>query len=408
MTRRVVVTAMGAVSPLGGSVAELWHGLVAGCSGIRPISHFDAGSFRVTATGEARTVPLDPGGCACRAVDLLAVAAAEAGAQGRLAALPAGARVGVFASRIVEWPGVEELASWARARAGGASPAASPRLVQDRLGLPPVVLTGLLGLGGRPGTGEAIETACATGAMVVGEAFRAVRAGDLDIGIAAAASSWTNPVAIGVYQALNVLADGTGDPARASRPFDAMRTGFVMAEAAGVLVLETEEHARARGLEPLAVVAGYGVTTSAYRLSDMPPDGEPQARAMALALGDAGRTPADVDMVNAHGTATYQNDRAETLAIRRLLGARGDAVPVTANKSMIGHTVAAAGLVETIATVLSVREGVVPPTINLEHPDPECDLDYVPGRARRLPVALALNNSFGFGGQNCALAIEGV
>jgi 3-oxoacyl-[acyl-carrier-protein] synthase II len=242
--------------------------------------------------------------------------------------------------------------------------------------------------------------------VAVGEAYRQVRAGVLDVGVAAGASSWTNLLGLLAYHKLTALSTEGRVPAAASRPFDLRRSGFVMAEGAAVVVLERLEHARGRGARPLAEVTGYGASASAYRITDLPPDGAPQHLAMQLALRDAGRDAGEVDYVNAHGTSTYQNDLVETRALRRLLGKRCYDVPVSSNKSMTGHTITAAGALEAIATVCTLRDGVLPPTINLTEPDPECDLDYVPGVARRRPVRVALSNSFGFGGQNCALVVE--
>jgi 3-oxoacyl-[acyl-carrier-protein] synthase II len=404
---RVVVTGLGAVSPLGLTAAALWRGLVEGRSGLGFATSFDVTHFPVKVTGEVAALPAAP--AASRTHQLLARAAREAAAHAGLATLPASTRWGTFCARSFDWPDARALV---RARRAGTAPTVPPgrtaagAFASYRFGAAAPKLAAVLGVPGAPRVTRVIDAACASGGMAVGEAFRQVRDGVLEVGVAAGASSWTNLLGLLAYSKLTALSPEARVPSQASRPFDARRSGFVMAEGAGVVVLERLEHALARGAAPLAEVTGYGASVSAFRITDLPPEGAPQSLAMQLALRDAGRSSGEVDYVNAHGTSTYQNDLVETRALRRLLGKRCYEVPVSSNKSMIGHTITAAGALEAIATVCTVRAGLLPPTINLTEPDPECDLDYVPLVARRHPVRVALSNSFGFGGQNCALVVE--
>lgn len=410
MTRqRVVVTGLGAVSPLGMNTGELWQGLAAGRSGIKFISSFDPTYFPVKVAGEVTGFPYDPASKLPRTYQLLRLAAQEAAGQSNLDDLPADSRCGVFTGRSIDWPTPGELVAAYSKEIGqsGATPRLSPeQFASYRFGAGSPLLGQILGLSGRLEVTQVLDGACATGGMVVGEAFRHIRAGQVDLAVAAASSSWTNLAGITAYHNLKALSTEATNPGQASRPFDIRRSGFVMAEGAAVLVLESLEHALRRGRQPLAEVTGYGMTTSAYRITDLPPEGLPQYQAMDRALADAGRQPEEVDYINAHGTSTYQNDLVETRAIHRLLGRRSHLVPVSSNKSMTGHTITTAGALEAIATVFTLNQRLIPPTINQSEPDPECDLDYVPNIARQQDVRVALSNSFGFGGQNCALVLE--
>ena len=246
-----------------------------------------------------------------------------------------------------------------------------------------------------------VSTACATGASAIGTAMGLLKGGRADVILAGGAESTITPVVVDSYASMRVLSTRNDDPKAASRPFDAHRDGFVIGEGAGVLVLETMEHARARGAEPLAVVKGSGMTSDAFNVALPEPNGRWAAAAMEEALRDAGLSPEDIDYVNAHGTSTKVNDATETLAIKGVFGDRQ--VPVSSNKSMIGHTLGAAGAIEAAATVLSVYHQVAPPTINYHTKDPECDLDVVPNEARDMKIDAAMSNAFGFGGQNAVL-----
>jgi 3-oxoacyl-[acyl-carrier-protein] synthase II len=269
----------------------------------------------------------------------------------------------------------------------------------------PNLAAGTLGiLHNAQGCNVTVATACTSGTQAIGEALHALQRGDADVMITGGADAMINPTGILGFHLLGALSCRNDDPARASRPFDAGRDGFVIGEGAGALILEREEFARARGAVIRGRVIGYASACDAYRMTDERPDGAGAVRTMRGALRSAGLAPDDVDYINAHGTGTRMNDRLETLAIRTVFGAA--APPVSSTKSMVGHMLAGAGAIEAIATLIGLVEGWLPPTINYETPDPDCDLDYVPGHARPARVNLALSNSFGFGGQNACLALQ--
>jgi 3-oxoacyl-[acyl-carrier-protein] synthase II len=251
-----------------------------------------------------------------------------------------------------------------------------------------------------------VVTACASGANAIGEAMRLIRQGDADVVIAGGAEAAILPVAVAAFNAMGAISTRNEEPERASRPFDRTRDGFVMGEGAGILILEGLEHAQARGARVYAEVVGYGTSADAYHITAPPENGEGAALAMRRALADAGLSPRDIDYINAHGTSTPLNDRSETQAIKAVFGEAAYNVPISSTKSMIGHLLGAAGAVEAIVCIRAITDGVIPPTINYEHPDPECDLDYVPNGARRKPVRAAMSNSFGFGGHNACLIFQ--
>jgi len=259
---------------------------------------------------------------------------------------------------------------------------------------------------GARGPNNTIVTACSASTQAIGEAARIIERGDADVMIAGGADSRIDPLSLVAYTLLGAVTQADRDPAALSRPFDRGRDGFVLGEGAACLVLESEEHAKARGATIFAEIAGYASTFDGEGVTRPAADGKQAARAMDLALADAKMTPADIDYISAHGTATLLNDRMETTAIKRSFGDRAKQVPVSSIKSMIGHLIGAAGALEAAVGVLAIRDGMVPPTINLDEPDPECDLDYVPNEAREVGVGAVLSNSFGFGGQNAALVIR--
>jgi 3-oxoacyl-[acyl-carrier-protein] synthase II len=261
---------------------------------------------------------------------------------------------------------------------------------------------------GAKGPNLAMATACATSAHALGEAGEIIRRGDADVMIAGGAEAAVSPLALGGFCALRALSRRNDEPERASRPFDRDRDGFVMAEGAGVVILEEFERARRRGARVYGELLGYGATADAYHITDPCPDGDGMARAMEAALGDARVSPDEVDYVNAHGTATVVGDAAETRALKRVFGDRAARVPVSSTKSVTGHLLGAAGAVEAIACLCAMRDGVAPPTANLENPDPECDLDYLPNQPRELSIRTAMSNSFGFGGHNATLVLRAV
>jgi 3-oxoacyl-[acyl-carrier-protein] synthase II len=259
---------------------------------------------------------------------------------------------------------------------------------------------------GLKGPNLAIVTACTTSTHSIGIAARCIQYGDADVMVAGGAEAAFTPLGLGSFCQARALSTRNDEPARASRPWDRDRDGFVMAEGAGAVVLEDYEHARARGARIYAEFAGFGMSGDAFHITAPPEDGEGARLAMVAALRDAGATPEDIQYINAHATSTELGDRAETVAIKRAFGDHSRRVAVSSTKSMTGHLLGAAGVVEAIFTVLAIRDGVLPPTINLENPDPDCDLDFVPGSARRAPVRMALSNSFGFGGTNGSLVFR--
>jgi 3-oxoacyl-[acyl-carrier-protein] synthase II len=249
-------------------------------------------------------------------------------------------------------------------------------------------------------------TACAASTQAIGQATEILRRGDADVMIAGGAHSMIHPFGVTGFNRLTALSTANADPPRASRPFDAHRGGFVLGEGAGMVILETLDHASARSANILAEVAGFGSTADAFRITDQDPDALGAINAMRAALADASLSPADISYINAHGTGTRENDGNETLAIKKVFGPHAPNIPISSIKSMIGHLIAAAGAVELITCVLAIRDQILPPTINLQYPDPECDLDYVPNQARKAEVHVALSNSFGFGGQNDSIIVK--
>jgi 3-oxoacyl-[acyl-carrier-protein] synthase II len=408
-TRRVVITGCGAISPLGMTADALWEGLVQGRSGIDAIRAFDAREFPVKVAGEVKELPPEHAQLP-RTFAFAYSAAEEAAKQAKVAALSPDDRCGVFCGVTIDYPDIADVLRAYRGDKRQPTPAGPAGLLGSwRLRTEAIasLVARQLGIASRTRIAQVIDDACASGGTMIGEAFRKLRRGEIDVAVALGATAVVDFVGISIFHKLGALSTQP-EPHNASRPFDAQRTGFVMAEGGGAVILESLEHARARGVEPLAEVTGFGATTSAYRISDMPPDGVPQQLAMKLALLDARRTPEEIDYISAHGTATKKNDSAETRAIKDLFGARAKGVPISSIKSMIGHTVTAAGMLEAISCIYVIRHGILPPTINLRNGDPECDLDYVPNVARAHRTRVALSNSFGLGGINSALVIEAV
>ena len=410
---RVVVTGIGVVSPVGNGRETFWRNLTAGTSGLGPITLFDASAFPVRIGGEVKGLDLADLGRrfpeAARERDRkvwLGLAAAEealadAGFTNgdlRQAALHVGVGLEVFFLEDVTAAATEADMGRALARSilqdAGREPLQTPL---DRLGQ---VLGDHYGIFGGRYTNC---SACAAGAQVIGEALRDLQEGNCAVALAGAADSMLNPLGVGGFSLLRVLSTENDRPQTACRPFDASREGTVLGEGSAFLVLETLDHARARGAAIYAEVLGYGASMDAFRVSDPEPSGRGAVLAMTKALADAGLRPEDVDCVNAHGTGTPKNDAVETAAVKEVLGERARRIPVHAVKSMTGHMIAASGAVEATAAVLTLRTGTVPPTINLRTPDPECDLDYVADGPRPFDGRTVLANSFGFGGQNAAL-----
>jgi len=407
MKRRVVVTGVGSVSPLGLNATTHWQNISAGKSAVRPLTMFDTTHFPIKVIADIPQFPFAEQSELSRTQQMLRIASQEAADQAQLHVLSEQSRCGIYCALTGDWPQMSRLfqayadpLAWQHC-----TPATLPGFAQRQIGITAALLGHWLSLTSSVRAARVLDGACASGSETVGEAFRQVRHGQVDIALAAGACCWINVIGLIIYKTFGTLTTEE-NPAEASCPFDIQRKGFVMAEGAAALVLEDLEHALRRGVLPLAEVTGYGATTSAYRATDMPEDGVALSRGMQLALLDAGRRSEEVDYINAHGTGTRQNDLVETLAIRQVFGQRAWDIPISSNKSMTGHSITAAGVLEAVTTVKTVQEDLIPPTINLHHPDPACDLDYVPAHARRQTVHVALSNSFGFGGLNSTVVIE--
>jgi 3-oxoacyl-[acyl-carrier-protein] synthase II len=404
--RRVVITGMGVVSPVGIGLDAFWSALVRGESGVGRITRFDAAKFPSQIAAEVRgfdplayiprrdVVRTDP------FIHYALAAAREAVANAKLDIDAQPTRVGVSVGSSMGGIGLFVAAcdTLREEGPGVVSPYAMPGYLPNMAAGWLSMRTGARGPIGCP------ATACAAGAQAIGDALRAIQRGEADAMLAGGTDALIQPVVVACFSALRALSVRNDDPTAASRPFDRDRDGFVLGEGAGILVLEELEAARARGAHIHAELAGYGHTADAHHATAPSTDGP--ARAMAQALRDAGLRPADVDYINAHGTSTPHNDVNESRAIRQVFGAEADRVAVSSTKSMTGHLNGAAGAVEAIATALAIERGVAPPTINYRTPDPECDLDYVPNRARPVPMRAAMSNSFAFGGVNAILVLR--
>ncbi len=422
---RVVITGMGWITPMGHSIDSVWKRLLNGESGISKTTIFDASTFPTTFSAEVKDYNLadfvpDAGehegvGRNTRfALGACAQAWKSAGLNGAKLELD---RVGIYlgsgegsldfeaytAAALSAWQaGSTELDSvkWAEIaheRMNGV------REVEQEPNMPLSHWALLTGARGPAFNGL---TACAASTQAIGEATEILRRGDADVMIGGGAHSMIHPFGVTGFNRLTALSTYNENPVKASRPFDAQRGGFVLGEGAGMVILETLEHAQGRGARILAEIVGYGSTADAFRITDQHPEGEGAVEAMKEALADANLTPLDIHYINAHGTGTKENDGNETNAIRKVFGEHAKNVPVSSIKSMMGHLIAAAGSVEMICCVLAIRDNMLPPTTNMETHDPECDLDYVPNKARAARVDVALSNSFGFGGQNDTIIVK--
>ncbi len=403
---RVVVTGMGAVTPLGLDVASTWQAMIAGRSGVGPITQFDPS--RLTTRIAAEVKNFDPSAVLDRKeqrrndryVQLALVAARQAMDQAGLPARLEGElaeRTGVIVGTGIG--GIRTLADQILLMGEKGPDRMSPFLIPMAIGN---LAAGVIAIFfGPQGPNFSVVSACATGGHSIGEAWETIRRGDADVMLAGGTEATGHESLVAGFAAMRALSTRNDEPERASRPFDADRDGFVIGEGAGVVVLESLAHARARGVEPLAELVGYGATADASHITLPAPGGAGAVRAIRRALEKAGLGADDVTMVNAHATSTPEGDPRELEAIKTLFGERAGQVSVTANKSMIGHTLGAAGAIEAIATVMSVRTGLVPPTINLDDPDPAAQgLDLTPNTVRKREIDVAVSNSFGFGGHN--------
>jgi len=409
--RRVVVTGMGLISPLGNDLATSWEGIVNGRSGIGPIERFDASAYSTRIAGEIRG--FDPGafvsakdarkmdpfihygiGAAFMALDDSGLAITEANAE----------RIGVITgSGIGGIHGIEEQTL--RLAEGG------PRKVSPFY-VPSTIINMLPGqisiIKGLKGPSFSVVSACASSNHAIGVALRTIQSGDAEVMLAGGAELGSSPTAMAGFCSMKAMSTRNDDPARASRPWDKDRDGFVLGDGAGMLVLEEYEHARARGARVYAELIGFGASSDAHHMTAPSENGEGAARCLTAALKDAGINPQDVDYLNAHGTSTPPGDVAETLAIKHALGAHANKVMVSSTKSMTGHLLGAAGGAEAIFSVLAIHHGIIPPTINLDEPGEGCDLDYVPHTAREKAITVAASNGFGFGGTNGTLVFRKV
>lgn len=408
MKRRVVITGMGAITPLGNSAEDTWAAALRGTCGIGPITRYDASAQRVHLAAEVKDWSAADALGAQESKHLarftqLALAAAREAVEASGLDLDAmdRTRAGVSVSSGIG--GVEETENQqTRCLTRGfdrCSPFYIPMGISNMAAGNIAIAFGLQGMCTCP------VAACAGGSNAVGDAVRHIRDGYAEVMVAGGTEAAITPLSVGGFTTMRALHVGD-DPSCASIPFDARRSGFVMGEGAGMLVLEELEHARARGVGIIAEVAGYGVTCDAHHITSPAPQGEGGARAMAQALDDAGVTPDQVDYINAHGTSTSLNDSCETAAIKTVFGPRAYEIAVSSTKSMTGHLLGAAGAVEAVLCAQVLRDGMVPPTINYRETDPACDLDYVTEGARRMPVRYALSNSLGFGGHNACLLFK--
>jgi len=410
--RRVVITGIGVVSPVGNDLEAFWTSLKGGRSGIGPITAFDTQEFDCKIAGEVRDydptpfyktpkdvrrtdrytqfavgaakMSLDDSGLDLSAIDL------------DRAGVMIGSGVGGLATMETQ---VRQMLTKGPDRT---SPFMIPMMISN-------MASGFISMEhGLRGPNMAIVTACATANHCMGEAWRIIKFGDADVMLTGGSEACVVPVGIAGFTAMRALSLRNNEPERASRPFDKDRDGFVMGEGAGVIILEEYEHAKKRGAKIYCELAGYGLTADAYHMSAPMPEGEGAARCMHMAMKHAKVNPEEVDYINAHGTSTPIGDACETKAVKHAFGDRAKKLAVSSTKSMTGHLLGAAGAVEMAACVMALRDSILPPTINLDHPDPECDLDYVPNKAREQKVKVAISNSFGFGGHNSSVLIKAI
>jgi 3-oxoacyl-[acyl-carrier-protein] synthase II len=409
LKRRVVVTGMGMITPVGLDMETTWEGLINGRSGIGPITQFDDKDIPTQIAGEVRGfepekyIELKEIKKMDRFIHLAIAASRMAVDSSGLEITPKNAeRIGVFVSAgMGGLPAIERVHDAYRDKGyRRITPFFIPMTIINEA-------AGVLSImHGAKGPNMSIVTACATGTHSIGEAFKTIQRGDADVMIAGGTEACVCPLAVGGFNAMKALSTRNDEPARASRPFDAGRDGFIIGEGAGIVILEDLETALGRGAHIHAELTGYGAAGDAYHITSPAPNGDGAARCMAAAVRDAGVSPADLGYINAHGTSTKYGDELETLAIKTVFGKDADRIPVSSTKSMTGHLLGAAGGVEAIVSILAMEREILPPTINLDSPDPECDLDYIPHKARKARVDLVMSNSFGFGGTNACVVFK--
>jgi 3-oxoacyl-[acyl-carrier-protein] synthase II len=409
LRRRVVITGIGLLIPNGIGVETAWKNICEGRSGIGPLTRFDANGFETRIAGEVKDFnpELYIEKKEIKKMDLFiqyALAATqEAIEDAQLKITPENCeQVGVIVGTgLGGLPTIEKYHKVLLEKGPSRiTPFFIPMLIAN-------LASGQIAIQfGAKGPNTCVVTACATGAHCIGDAFRAILYGDAEAMIAGGTEANITPLTVGGFNAMKALSTRNEEPEKACRPFEKNRDGFVVAEGAGILILEELEFALKRNAKIYGELVGYGYTGDAYHITAPPPDGDGAARCMRMAIKDAGLRPEEIDYINAHGTSTPLNDVTETLAIKTVFGEHAKKVPISATKSMTGHLLGAAGSTEAIFTVLAIRDGIIPPTINYEEPDPECDLDYVPNVARQKSLNVAMSNAFGFGGTNAALVFK--
>ncbi len=409
MSKRVVVTGMGAITPIGLTVDDFWKSLVEGVSGVDYLTKFDTSDYATKFAAEVKN--FDPNQYVDRklarrmdAFTQYAVAAAKEAVEHsgleiekedpfRVGAI-VGSGIGGFKKFEDE---VRKLVESGPKRV---SPFLIPMMISN---ISPGYISMIYGV---KGINYSPTSACATAAHAIGLAYRNIKYGESDVIISGGSEAPLTHMGVAGFNAMHAISEENENPQKASRPFDATRTGFVMGEGGAIVILEELEHAKARGAKIYAEIVGAGMTADAYHITAPDPEAAGATQAMAFAIQEAGLKPEEINYINAHGTSTPHNDRMETKAIKKVFGDYAYKIAISSNKSMIGHMLGAAGAVEFIASILTIRNGIVPPTINYEHPDPECDLNYTPNKAVKRDVRTAISNSFGFGGHNVTLAVK--
>jgi 3-oxoacyl-[acyl-carrier-protein] synthase II len=409
LTKRVVITGLGAITPIGIGKEAYWQGLSAGRSGVARITHFDPAAYDTQIAAQVND--FDPALYMDKKEARRLARFLQFGiAAGQLAVKDAGLvitpenapEIGVIVGSGIGGLGMlEEMAHVLKEKGPSRiSPFTVPYMITD-------MAAGMISINtGAKGPNMCIVTACASGTHSIGEAFKTIQRGAARAMITGGTEASITPLGVASFIAAGALSNQNAEPTKASRPFDKARSGFVMGEGAGILILEELEFAKARGANILAEIIGYGASGDANHITAPAPGGEGAVRAIRAALKDAALQPADIDYVNAHGTSTELNDKFETMALKTVFGDHARKLAISSNKSLVGHLLGASGAVEAIATVMSIQHQVAPPTINQENPDPECDLDYVPNQARPMKITTAISNSFGFGGHNAIIVVK--